>query len=311
MGIPLNSASVEGVSHAGIRRFSDRYDLSRYLFPRLLGGYILLDILKVVLMKDPFFIIGPNDLPLPPHLSWMHPFAISFLRKMLCCTSIVTALECIFSLSPLCFCLILGPTALGVRGEAWMYPTTWGPISAVCDKGLAGLWGSWWHQTFRKGFSAPTEYLIRKGFISQKSVAAKVIGVFFAFTVSGIIHAAGSVTQIPPTKPLDLILFFQVQGLGILVEAVLAMVLKPFNRRSPSWARKTGNFIFAFIWIYSSAGYLVDDFSRAIWLFEPVPFSFMRGLGFGFHGEGFLVRIDPYNLELWRGKHWWNSGIMF
>lgn len=192
-----------------------------------------------------------------------------------------------------------------------MYPTTWGSLGYVCNKGLAGLWGGWWHQTFRKGFSAPTDFLIRNGFISQSSNAAKVFGLFVAFGTSGALHAAGSYTAYPDSRPWDLVVFFMLQAVGIMLQEGIATALKTTIRALPSWLRKAGNLGFAAAWVYITSPYLVDDFSRSVWMFEPVPFSLLRGLGFGHKDESWLVMIDPFNLRWHSGRTWWESGFSF
>ena len=51
----------------------------------------------------------------------------------------------------------------------------------------------------------------------------------------------------------------------------------------PELVRKIGNAGFVVLWLYFTGPLLADDFARAgVWLFEPVPVSFVRG----FMGEG-------------------------
>jgi len=42
-------------------------------------------------------------------------------------------------------------------------------LSLILSRGLNGLWGGWWHQTFRMGFAAQTNYLVRHGWLFRSS----------------------------------------------------------------------------------------------------------------------------------------------
>ena len=99
----------------------------------------MLDFLKVLLMKDPYFLLGPNNYPPPSYLADLSPTMLSIYRQFLGMVAIIVALETIFSTSPLIQCLLLGPRRLGLRGEPWMYPTTWGGFNVIFTKGLGGI----------------------------------------------------------------------------------------------------------------------------------------------------------------------------
>ena len=75
--------------------------------------------------------------------------------------------------------------------------------------------------------------------------------------------------------------------------------------------RMFGNFAATYTWLYYTAPLLVDDFAKGgIWLFEPIPFSPLRGLGFGAEGEGWWCwhgRLIGWH----HGARWWQSGISF
>jgi hypothetical protein len=107
------------------------------------------------------------------------------------------AIEVAFLTGQITLCLLLGPKVLGLRGYAWQYPTNWGSYTEILNRGLNGYWGGLWHQTFRFAFAAPTNYLIKNKYIEARSTTAKILSLVFAFGISGILHTAGSITQIP------------------------------------------------------------------------------------------------------------------
>jgi hypothetical protein len=300
------------VSQTGSRRLSSRLEIARRSFVRLLCGYLLLDTLKVVLMKDTYFLLGPSSFPPPAYISFMPPLLVTFYRQLLSCVSIITALETIFALGSLTLCICLGPQVLGLRGEAWMYPTTWGSFSTILDKGLNGLWSGWWHQTFRFAFISPTQYLIRRGILKPKSQTTKIFSLVAAFAISSFLHGAGSYTQVPNTKFWACPAFFMLQALGIFLQTYFCAFFHHQISQLPRQIRRTGNLFFAFTWMIVTAPLLTDDFARgSIWLFEPVPFSPLRGLGFGEEGD----RWSCWDLSQlgWfgGGKYWWQNGLAF
>ena len=87
------------------------------------------------------------------------------------------------------------------------------------------------------------------------------------------------------------------------------MVKKGVMQRIPKVVRRAANLGIVTVWLYFTSPLLVDDFARGgIWLFEPVPISLWRGLGFGPEGEGWWCWYG--GLLKWRsGGAWWDSGI--
>ncbi len=77
------------------------------------------------------------------------------------------------------------------------------------------------------------------------------------------------------------------------------------------------NVVFLLLWFYVTGPLLADDFARGgIWLFEPVPVSVVRGLGFGLNeegwwcwGEGGGKWVGWWSDRSGRGR-WWRSGVM-
>ncbi|KAH7363782.1 hypothetical protein BKA65DRAFT_389234 [Rhexocercosporidium sp. MPI-PUGE-AT-0058] len=309
LGEEVTAQSISGKSSIGLQRYDTHSDLARARLPTFVLGYFLLDILKVVMMKDPYYIFGPNTYALPAHLQGYSPTTLQFMRQAISSLAIIVSLEMTFMLAPIFLCLICGPAIFGLRAESWYYSTTWGSWSNVTHKGLNGLWGGWWHQTFRFAFSAPSNYLIKNGYVKAGSPMAKFLAFVSAFGISGMLHAAGSLSQFPRTYASHALVFFMLQALGIVVQMSVCSAGHGVIRKSPAVTRRMGNFVFVFCWLFYTGSWLIDDFARGgIWLYEPIPFSVLRGLGFGEKGEGWWC-WEHLGVGWYKGRHWWESGI--
>ncbi|KUJ22894.1 uncharacterized protein LY89DRAFT_637233 [Mollisia scopiformis] len=306
---PISASSRSGKSTIGLRRYDTFSALARARLPTFVVGYFLLDVLKVLMMQDPYFIFGPTTHHLPSYLQGLSPLALRFIRQALSSFSIILSLEMVFLLAPLIFSLTLGPSLLGLRAEPWYYPTSWGSFSNITTKGLNGLWGSWWHQTFRFAFSAPSNFLIAEGYVKAKSAAARISALVFAFGISGFLHAGGSISQFPRTFHWHAPMFFMLQAVGILVQSTLCALLHPIIRTLPRTVRQMGNFFYVFGWLFWTGWWLTDDFARGgIWLYEPIPISPLRRLGFGEKDAGWWC-WEHLGVGWYNGKRWWESGI--
>jgi hypothetical protein len=309
LGEPIDGASKSGISSTGLRRFDARRDLLRYRMPQFVAQYFILDVLKTTIMHDPYYVFGPNTYALPPHLAKLTPVQLELFRTTLNACCVITALEMVFTLMPLSMSLLLGPKVFGLRAEAWYFPSTWGSFDNILNKGLNGLWGGWWHQTFRFAFSAPTNYLIEKGYVKARSMEARLCALFFAFGISGILHAGGSVTQIARSNPWQAPVFFMLQALGIFIQTAFCSVLHPQIKTLPKLVRQAGNLLFTCSWLFYTGWLLIDDFARGgIWLWEPIPISPTRALGFGSGDDSWWCWGD-LGIGWYTGMHWWESGI--
>ena len=314
--IPENPHEHPKVSKTGIRRYSDRRALLKSCLLNLALGYFVLDAVKTLGIHDPYMWYGDHSLPPPPFVPDFirdsHVLTKSY-RLLICLCAINVALWAIFKMGPVFFCLILGPRAIGLRGEAWMNPTDmFGDFTHVLDSGLAGWWGAWWHQTFRFAFQAPGDSLVDFLGVERRSVQGRLVSTWVAFFLSGMLHASGSFTQLGDTYPLSgQLAFFLMQALGVTVQSGLCFWLaeQGVMQRIPRVMRRAANLGIVTVWLYFTSPLLVDDFARGgIWLFEPVPVSLWRGLGFGPEGEGWWCWYG--GLLKWRsGSAWWNTGI--
>ncbi|KAI9874860.1 MAG: hypothetical protein M1830_009199 [Pleopsidium flavum] len=307
----------KGDSHVGPTgnvRYHTTRNLLRHKLLSFVVGYLVLDVCKVVMMLDPYFW-GVFDRPPPSYLPAIIATSSTVLRTyrlVFTLLAIYTALQTIFFLGPLLFVGLIGPKYIGARGEPWMYPDAFGSYRSIFDKGLAGWWGGWWHQTFRFAFDSSSNWAVAKLGWDRKSLKGKVLHLLIAFSLSGSLHACGSYTMWPPTQPLrGPFLFFFLQTWGIIGQMFAAKVLQRcgITSRTPKLLRQLTNFLYVHVWFYYTAPLLVDDFARGgIWLFEPVPISLLRGLGFGLEGEGWW-RWGGVYLRWHRGRRWWESGV--
>jgi hypothetical protein len=306
---PVSKISLSRKSSTGLRSFTTRSELFYGRVPRFVVGLVLLDILKTIMMKDPYFIFGPNSYALPSHISNLSHFHLQFYRTTVAAVAIVTSLEMAFLLAPLVLGLLFGPAFFGQRVEPWYFPTHWGSFSNIADKGLNGLWGSWWHQIFRLAFSAPSNFLIAMGFVKARSMSAKIAALLSAFGVSALLHTGASITQPAKTYPSHAALFFMLQALGILIQTTACYFLRTSIDRMPKRLCQAGNVVFTFTWLFYTSSLLIDDFARGgVWLYEPLPVSPLRGLGFGIEGDTWWCWHHT-GLGWYKGKHWWESGI--
>lgn len=304
------SESDKGLtSRTGIKCFRTRRELARYVIPMFILCYLILDVCKFQIIHDPFYRTGDDSLPAPAYLEGFSPFLVNRIRRNTLALALVTFIQFHTLLVPIVASLLLGPSILGIRGEPWMYVTTWGNASIILDKGLAGYWGSWWHQTFRAGLTAPTNYLIRKGWLRGNSIASQLVGITIAFIISGAMHAAGSFMHVLPTRPERQLTFFLIQIVAVIVQTLSCAVLRPLIERLPLWARRTGNGLLTYMWLYTTGPLFMNDMSAGgTWMYEPVLVSPLRWMGLGPKGYGWWTWAHV-DIGWHSGKHWWESGI--
>jgi hypothetical protein len=282
----------------------------------LVIGYLALDFLRTVTIHDPYFrgLGSEHTITYLPGILKFSPAFHRAYRLLIGLFAAYWALGTIFLLAPLFFCGHLDPNLIGVRGEAWMYPKEWGSYTSVFDRGLAGWWGIWWHQTFRFAFEAPSRKLIEKLNIDRRSFKGKALQMFIAFALSGSLHACGSITSIGDTRPLrGPFTFFILQPFGIMGQALLAKAFHKtgITHRLPVVLRRVSNFVFVHFWFFFTAPLLIDDMaSGGLFLYEPVPFSIFRLLRLGGKDESSICWSSPLTWLKWhRADVWWQSGL--
>jgi len=332
---------------------------------RIAIAYFVLDIWTVTARLDPYFIVGPDaftasprhpytPLALPAFYAALHPSVLSFLRSIFGLLGAMGGLVTYVYTFQLLQVFVLAPLATltgdeeSCAHELWQYPSLYGSFTNVLDKGLAGWWGGWWHQSFRMAFRAPTGWMVRQGWFRSRSTAAKLVEGLVAFTLSGLMHSAGgwgSINRMMMTASASStssqegadtgegtawpwwspLLFFLLSYVGILVQNALSrFVIRPMRASSPGssvvgmllsqrWLRRLGNLCFTIGWLHATRWALIDDMGRAgLWLYEPTPISPIRLLGLGgLPGESWW-RFDREYIPSWwagRGGNWWESGM--
>ncbi|PGH08603.1 hypothetical protein GX51_01123 [Blastomyces parvus] len=311
----------DGVRRPEIMNLSDTKSAAKSALFQVTCNYLALDALKVIMMHDPYFwgvVSSPAPFPLDS-LGTFGKIITRAYRLLFSVMGVKCAVECADStISLLSLSISLwvpfARTWTSIPIEApWLYPKAFGPcFSSLLDHGLIGFWTKWWHQLFRFIFVQPSNWIyahlphrLQKPFVRQS------LKLYIAFGLSGLLHAAGSYTQLAPTKPFpDLFLFFFLQAPAIMFQDFVSrhiVALLPF--KPPRWLRRSTNFIFVMAWAFLIGPLGADDFTKGgIWLVEPIPLSPIRGLGFGAEGQGWWFWKGP-TFTQWRGEKWWDVGI--
>ncbi|CAI7581994.1 unnamed protein product [Penicillium manginii] len=281
--------SIHSQLHAGFGSNKHRFqavDDSKYLsanrrlkraFRTFLISYLLLDCLKAVMMRDPYFR-GSTITDSPPFpFSYFEPFPIliRFYHVFISAMGVYVALNFVTSLSPIIFLGLSRALPNASRkfmtvplDASWLYADSFGPfLEPLLDHGLAGCWGRWWHQLFRHGFTMAAGWILSLLPIklAQNVQLKRMIHVVVAFSLSGFIHACGSYTQFTATRPFSgPFLFFFMQSIGVIGEYIFKTAVFP-KLRLPKLLkgfRRAGNAIFVISWLLFSGPHIADDFAR-------------------------------------------------
>lgn len=162
--LPLEYGSHRSKQGYGRTLSRRKFILSRWFF-HFIPSYLIVDLCATLMTTDPYFLVGPeHNYPLPTHLASLPPVLLSLQRTMLAFIGIFFAIQYAWSAGALCLAIYC-PPILGFRAHPWHLPSLTGSFMEVMDRGLPGFWGTWWHQTFRVGFSAPTKWLLRHGYL--------------------------------------------------------------------------------------------------------------------------------------------------
>lgn len=277
-------------------------------------SYLLLDFLTSFMINDPYAILGPDEphhlYPLPWYLASLPAPALLLYREIFSMVAILATVDGVFAAADLVQYFVI-KRFFPLRDNTWMYASTYGSFSQVLDRGLAGMWGAWWHQTFRIQFLAPATWLIRHGYLKKGTLFTAILSMFISFTQSGLMHMSGSVSSMPQTKPWRPLLFFLCQGVGICIQQVILAILKPVSKAAPRVVCQASNFLFVLGWLFLTAPLFVDDLAAlGLWLLEPVPVSLFRGLGMGESGAGWLRWDRYYVAQPHLDKNWFLSGLV-
>lgn len=280
-----------------------RIDLLQRDLPNFILCIIALDVIKTLTLQDPYFWSLPPSTPSPYPYPTVSRLVISLLF-------VYTSLLTIFLLAPLIFGVLLGPAWIGQHAWPWLYPSYFGPPSQIWQKGIAGLWGGWWHQLFRYAFEQAGESAGRVVGWEKKTQRGMMLRVLVAFACSGFLHACASYSTLGNTRPIrGSFTFFMVQPLGILGQRAVTGWMRKSGLREkiPVRVREIGNLIVVIGWCYLTGPNIADDFAATgIWLYEPFPVSILRGL----RGEGWW-RWGGRWARWYSAERWWQSGLAF
>ena len=326
-------ASVHAQLHPGKRDTSREVEDSMIMdykarlkagFASFLRSYLLLDLIKVLMIRDPYFkgVVSPTPPPpFPFDCLADFPMIITLYRHVVTGLGVCAALDYALSFNPIIFLGLSTAFPNAARAltsvpldASWLYSNAFGPfLSTVLENGLAGCWGIWWHQLFRPGFTNTARWLLSllPERLATRHDVRRVTIPFVAFLLSGLLHACGSYAQLADTNPRDTFLFFILQAVGVTIEDTFKRVILPtlLPLKLPRWLRRAGNFLFAFCWLYFPGHYIADDFARGgIWITEPIPLSPLRGLELGVKGEGWWCWKEPW-FRSFKGDGWWQSGL--
>lgn len=320
----VDLSSIPLRTKTGYARYTTRRSFLRNRLGRMALAYVILDICTVLMLRDPYFIFGPDYAPhpVPPYISVLTPTLASVFRGITALTAIIAVLFLVFSIAQVTqFPLANSHPSLvrlsGARADLWQYPDIFGSFAVnVLDNGLAGFWGGWWHQTFRNAFVAPANWMARRGYLprNRRHPATRFAGVAVAFVQSGVLHAAGSATALSPAaRPWSPPLFFLGSLAGVAVQAGWhAMFGRVVRKRCPRWVRRGANLGFVLVCLHVTCWAFLDDLALAgVWLYEPLPFSLLRAMGLGQPGDKVWRWDADVMPRLWVGKWWWESGIAF
>ncbi|KAJ6790259.1 hypothetical protein PWT90_09862 [Aphanocladium album] len=312
-GERVDKSSVRLVSDCG---FEYKHTLSAFLWHRLrlfAFSYLLLDFLGTFMMKDPYFVVGRERCvhhALPGYLVGLSSWRLEAYRQLLSISGAWAAVAAGYSVADMVsygFASYFWPS----RNIPWIYVSAVGSFGEVFDRGLAGFWGSWWHQTFRMCFMGPATFLYNMGVIRKRTATGSLVALLSSFAASGLLHSMGSLSAMPKTKLWSQPVFFLLQAAGIIVQQQLASTGRALFPNAGVILQRAANASFALVWLCATAAFFNDDMAAmGLWLLEPVPFSFCRLMGLGFPGDAAWRWDSTHYLFRWHsGSHWWNSGL--
>ena len=281
-----------------------------HAFILLVQSYLIIDITSYFTAYDPYFHVSGTSItaPLPPLLfstttfltdSTTQPF-ISILQHAWAILPPRLLRASVLALQPYALITQGGslPTipivllsSLNLWPREWS-PHTWplffGPFSSVYERGLRGVWGSWWHQTNRY-LASPGRWVADLwGWKGYGKYACEVTS---AFGLSGVMHM-GLVPPFPlgtEVSALEMRMcvagFFWVQVLGIggevLVVDMLGRLFGGWKARSVGRmgmkVRKIVTLMWVVLWFsYTLPLLAVPGRELGYWAYGPLPVSLVR-----------------------------------
>ncbi len=274
----------------------------RYALVHILAGYLILDVTSFYIQTDTYFyhsgmsVDGPlprTTSSVPAALALLRQLPPRFLRASVLGGQIYAMVTLMFLIPTL---PAIALNALELLSDEWS-PHTWpiffGPFSAIAERGIRGLWGSWWHQMNRHLVSTPGRFLANAWGIPRSSLLGYALLTTSAFFFSGVMHMG----LVPPeplhTKAsamemrLRIAAFFWAQIPAIGVEILVSKILR---RLAPKFSTSPLAKFLTMIWVAAWSAIILPILTvpfreLGYWRVYPVPVSIMQGLS----GNGWLT----------------------
>ena len=248
--------------------------------------YLLLDATFLYVKHDPYFTISGIGIDEPFSYQERVPDSVATLQLLppRPLRSTILAAQVFAMVSGMFYLPVLPASALNAAGilpDEWSphtWPSFFGNFSAISNRGLRGLWGSWWHQINREFVSTPGSFLIGALSLPRKSLTGYTILVVTSFFFSGVLH-----TGLIPPKPfstqmtanemrLYIALFFWFQVAAITVEGLverLARQWRPFSMNG--WPNRLLVLLWTACWLCICLPLLTDPFREiGYWRHSPI-----------------------------------------
>ncbi|KAK2033165.1 hypothetical protein LX32DRAFT_679970 [Colletotrichum zoysiae] len=100
-------------------------------------------------------------------------------------------------------------------------PSPWGPLGAIIEHGLTGLWGVTWHNYFKFGFQSASDLAVPRTNSPRLKPLLRLLRMFWTFLLSGMMHYCGSYMLPGPTQPSNELLFFVLQGVAVMLQILV------------------------------------------------------------------------------------------
>ncbi|KAL9635555.1 MAG: hypothetical protein Q9164_003384 [Protoblastenia rupestris] len=172
--------------------------------------YLILDATFSYVPYDPYFFAGgggvdapfprpTRDVPRLLNILWMLPPRL--LRSSVLASQAYAMVSGMFMVPTI---PAVALNAIGMLPDEWSphnWPLFFRNFSAVYERGLRGLWGSWWHQMDRELSATLGKALAQSLGLDRSSKVGYAVVVTLAFFLSGVMHMG----LIPP-KPMTEVL---------------------------------------------------------------------------------------------------------
>ena len=274
--------------------------LGRLAFVKKAGSivvqsYLVLDAAAFYAKTDPYFTTSgiEVDSAFPPPsaemATWLVMLRLLPPRLLRCSVLAGQIYAMVTGMFHIPLILIVGLNAVGILPSEWS-PQTWplpfGHFSAVCKRGLRGLWGQWWHGMNRQ-MSAPMGRSLAQALgIPTKSLRGFALLTMSAFFFSGVIHM-GLIPPEPQTSlystlwmRLHVAGFFWAQIPAFAVEVAVSKLAARFLPQALDLSVTRGLVIcWTAAFLCLTLPLLAVPFRELwYWHFYPVPVSLLQGL---------------------------------